>query len=912
MNLTKHIHLKTQSKSEDDVDPDEFASFFPSFYWVVRDFTLRLEDQGGDAINSKEYLEKALALQKGTTDDVEEKNRIRRLLTTFFKDRECFTLIRPCINEEKLCMLDKLNFDELRPEFVEQVMNFRKRVINRMRPKVVNSKKLNGEMYVSLLGNYVTAINEGAVPNIENAWNYMCKEQCHKISAEAYDLFETRFKEALSQKIPCPEEDFRTAAKYAKDQAYDLFRKKAFGDNIDEFLKDLKKRIKAKVTSVKTQNEKESMSAAHQFVVRNFSAIEKKLRLQEFKSYAEFEKEMAGLYAHVIENGPKLPNSKLVYLEFMRKVLPQGADFFFRNSENEFEKLRTLAGEREKNYDKEIKDLREELSKDRKNATDKVTTLDREKVELTMRVEKLTEDLDRLVKDREQESSKLSKSLETRQSELEVLKKTLQQKVAELNERNEDLGTKLVTGEKEWEKERAIFELKVKQLGSQCEELQRKEKVFDSTINASKSDFNFQLKENTLKYEKRVSELTMELNEVRDRNAEMAEELHTVKEELESSRDKFDKKERKYKEDLSSRIKELEKMKHDTQLDRNRLENDCELAKEQVTKEFRELTENYKKQEASLKSLTDQLKAQKSSADKEVAILTQKLGFLEESLREAKQQLVEAKNNHEATVAAMEEANGRLAEESLNERIIQLKNAHMTELKNSEAEWENTRKKMQFDLDTGSRAKNELELKVSLLENTLAKEKEERENAQRRADEKIESLTNEMSLLERSKTGRLKEQEVFFENKMKELERELEEATERASHEQRESHSKSEEAITQLKNYYELEKEKLESKLALEKEKAEKKYKKMVDEYEQKHKNEIAALEDENEQIKEEYLTLESTMQNTVNQLQHENDLKSKQLENIERSLLELKESTSRREAELNVKYETLSQTTRV
>lgn len=52
---------------------------------------------------------------------------------------------------------------------------------------------------------------------------------------------------------------------------------------------------------------------------------------------------MAGLYAHVLENGPKLPNSKLVYLEFMRKVLPQGADFFFRASDNEFEKLKSLA-----------------------------------------------------------------------------------------------------------------------------------------------------------------------------------------------------------------------------------------------------------------------------------------------------------------------------------------------------------------------------------------------------------------------------------------------------------------------------------------------------------------------------------------------------------------------------------------
>lgn len=30
-------------------------------------------------------------------------------------------------------------------------------------------------MYSSLMKNYVAAINEGAVPNIENAWNYMCR-----------------------------------------------------------------------------------------------------------------------------------------------------------------------------------------------------------------------------------------------------------------------------------------------------------------------------------------------------------------------------------------------------------------------------------------------------------------------------------------------------------------------------------------------------------------------------------------------------------------------------------------------------------------------------------------------------------------------------------------------------------------
>jgi hypothetical protein len=54
-------------------------------------------------------------------------------------------------------------------------MNFRKRVLNRIKPKVFKGKQLDGPMYLCLLSSYVNAINNGAVPNIENAWNYMCQ-----------------------------------------------------------------------------------------------------------------------------------------------------------------------------------------------------------------------------------------------------------------------------------------------------------------------------------------------------------------------------------------------------------------------------------------------------------------------------------------------------------------------------------------------------------------------------------------------------------------------------------------------------------------------------------------------------------------------------------------------------------------
>lgn len=94
INLTKHIQIKSGGVKE-ETDPEEYAQYFPSFMWVVRDFTLQLLDQEQEPITSKEYLEKALSNQKGFSESVEQKNRIRRLLKSFFKERDCCTMIRP-------------------------------------------------------------------------------------------------------------------------------------------------------------------------------------------------------------------------------------------------------------------------------------------------------------------------------------------------------------------------------------------------------------------------------------------------------------------------------------------------------------------------------------------------------------------------------------------------------------------------------------------------------------------------------------------------------------------------------------------------------------------------------------------------------------------------------------------------
>ncbi len=78
-----------------------------------------------------------------------------------------------------------------------------------MKPKTLNGKNLNGEMFVGLIRNYVLSINNGAAPNIENAWNYLCKDECLKASNIALEAFERTLKEVLFVKIPTTIEEMK-------------------------------------------------------------------------------------------------------------------------------------------------------------------------------------------------------------------------------------------------------------------------------------------------------------------------------------------------------------------------------------------------------------------------------------------------------------------------------------------------------------------------------------------------------------------------------------------------------------------------------------------------------------------------------------------------------------------------------
>ena len=179
LNLSKSLKLKNEDNNDINEDK-ELAKYFPILFWVLRDFTLKLEDSKGNKINPNQYLENSLMEQEGNTDVIIEKNLIRKKIKNYFIERYCFPLVRPVENEKDLQNLMNLPDDKIRSEFLSQSINLREMLFSKVGPKNFGNKILSGEMLIDLLESIINSINSGAIPVIENSWKYITDNECIK------------------------------------------------------------------------------------------------------------------------------------------------------------------------------------------------------------------------------------------------------------------------------------------------------------------------------------------------------------------------------------------------------------------------------------------------------------------------------------------------------------------------------------------------------------------------------------------------------------------------------------------------------------------------------------------------------------------------------------------------------------
>jgi hypothetical protein len=189
--MTKHIRVKAGG------GPEKLGDFTPAFLWLLRDFYLRLEDEGKQ-VTARDYLETALLPVGGTGDSVKSKNEIRASIKSLFPDRDCYTLVRPMNDEAQLVDLDKIDPKLLRPEFRSGVDKLISQIFSKAEPKRFGTQLMNGPILAGLVEAYVQALNNGAVPTIATAWQGVAEQECRRASDEAEGAYQKALEEGIA------------------------------------------------------------------------------------------------------------------------------------------------------------------------------------------------------------------------------------------------------------------------------------------------------------------------------------------------------------------------------------------------------------------------------------------------------------------------------------------------------------------------------------------------------------------------------------------------------------------------------------------------------------------------------------------------------------------------------------------
>jgi len=246
-------------------------------------------------------------MRVGHGAQIEAKNRIRRMLTHFFPDRDCFTMVRPVTDESLLQKLSETPSEKLRPEFREQMELLRMNIMTAARPKMMNGMGLDGSALVNLSYAYTQSINTGSVPSIQNAWSYICESKCQAALGDAIKSYETAAKNLEAKVLPISVEELEDAHVELQKAAWEIFNENAMGADTDQFKGQLEEKIRDLYNNLKTENAARGRQRAQETLEKLYAPVDARVAEESHETFDEFEaerKKVRQVYTDEVPNGP--------------------------------------------------------------------------------------------------------------------------------------------------------------------------------------------------------------------------------------------------------------------------------------------------------------------------------------------------------------------------------------------------------------------------------------------------------------------------------------------------------------------------------------------------------------------------------------------------------------------------------
>ena len=888
VSITKNIHLK--SKGNDDVEAEEYSQYFPSFLWVVRDFALQLVDEDGEQISSKEYLDNALMPQKGFSEHIESKNRVRRMIASFFREKDCCTLIRPLMDEQRLQSLEHLELDQLRPDFVEQVLSLRKKLMYKARIKSLNGKPLSGSMLVGLLQSYVTSINEGAVPNIENAWTYICKAQCATALTSAAEEYEEMMRDAVNQCWPMPPENLVAVHKDCREQALRSYKHAAVGDFKENGLEELETRLADRLAALETENRRDFEKLLMQTLGSSYVKIEKRLMAGDYKDYIEYEREVRNLQTSFYDNDMAGLNRDGLVAEQLLKKMSEAVHYFLNNMRRDNEAAIADLERQRVRLEKEITTIKEENMKEKNRLTTLISEAESSKSEIFVKLQCVSENLDTLKKEKELAEKQMTEDVQAQLAKNKKVNQELTLIVETLKETTQSQERKIVILTSEFEKEKALMMQKLSFYEMSDKSLHEKEQNFHEELSRLKEETSQQMKAVQQKHREVTDKLEAEVKLLSQRYSDSMDDVKELETEKLGLLNTLKERDENYKKKINQLIEKLDDLENDKASNTRLQRTESELVhEEELRTQLQALLTKVTHLENDQKTKDEDAKIRRAKLEKEKAVLQQNIEFLETQLSDLRGQIEENKKIHETSIKAFE-GSSNITKVDISKQLDSLKESHKKEIRQLEGELSATRKRLSDELMDALAQKEEAERSVTSIKTELESE--------------IGSLADKVSMLtiererwlgdsktaEEAKFRLVKEIEERFKSKQVMAEREIEELKEKNMQEIAEITQKREEDFKRVKQFFEDERTRLETRIVEDKEKYEKKLSGMMEEFEQKIAKDRSDYEEELENLQESLKEMEIQQLANTQHLENELSIRQQQLEQISIQLKETKE----------------------
>uniref|UniRef100_A0A8C2DSL7 Guanylate binding protein 1 n=1 Tax=Cyprinus carpio TaxID=7962 RepID=A0A8C2DSL7_CYPCA len=324
--LTEQIKIRsTEAPDEEEGEDSEFVRFFPSFIWVVRDFTLELEIEG-KKVTDNDYLEFALNLRKGVSKKTRDYNLPRECIRRYFPSRKCFVFPFPVTSQEDMTRLEILQDQDLAQQFLEVTGHFCDHMfVNSDVKRLKGGHIVTGQLLGHLVEIYVETISSGEVPCLENAVVVLANLENQTAVQEALKVYQTGMEE-LKKTLPVSIENVTCEHQKFSSLAIAKFTERSFKDEKMEYLKKLEEAVSMCYTDLLEENKMTSERKCRDLLKNLSSDMNKRMQDGEYSQSGGYE-----LYKRdrdaIVEQYHREPNkgirAEAVLEEFLKEREPE-------------------------------------------------------------------------------------------------------------------------------------------------------------------------------------------------------------------------------------------------------------------------------------------------------------------------------------------------------------------------------------------------------------------------------------------------------------------------------------------------------------------------------------------------------------------------------------------------------------